>query len=397
MRFTDLLSLSSRNYRTKLGRTLITILGIGVGVGTIVLLVSFGYGLQNLLMAQISTSESLRTIDIYSPDAENIFLDNVLIDKISKLENVTEVSPIANFMGQAAISDLNANITIYGIKPLFFTLEGVKTQTGQLPQNSKEVVCSTAFVKLFNLTPEQIINQTVDVSIFQETQGVDQELPTVMEYPEKGLKIVGVVEDETVPTVYLLLDDIKDVPIVSYQQLKVMVSKTDFVETVRQQAVDFGYLTSSLSDTVSEANKIFKSIQIMLAIFGMAALLVAAIGMFNTMTITLLERTNEIGVMKAIGASNKEISALFLLEATIMGFLGSIAGLSMGWLSGKILNFVLHLMAMAYSAQSVNVFYIPVWFIFTVIISTTIVGFSTAIYPAQRAGKYDPLEALRYK
>ncbi|MDD3102258.1 MAG: FtsX-like permease family protein, partial [Patescibacteria group bacterium] len=117
----------------------------------------------------------------------------------------------------------------------------------------------------------------------------------------------------------------------------------------------------------------------------------------NTMTITLLERTNEIGVMKAIGASNKEISALFLLEATIMGFLGSIAGLLMGWLSGKILNFVLHIMAMAYSAQSVNVFYIPVWFMLTVIISTTIVGFSTAIYPAQRAGKYDPLEALRYK
>ncbi|MDD5551361.1 MAG: FtsX-like permease family protein [Candidatus Omnitrophica bacterium] len=218
-----------------------------------------------------------------------------------------------------------------------------------------------------------------------------------MEYPEKGFKIVGVVEDETVPTVYILFDDIKDVPIISYQQLKVMVSKTDFLETVRQQAVDFGYLTSSLSDTVSEANKIFKTIQIMLAIFGMAALLVAAIGMFNTMTITLLERTNEIGVMKAIGASNNEISSLFLLEATIMGFLGSIAGLLIGWLSGKILNFILHLMAMAYSAQSVNVFYIPAWFIFTVIISTTIVGFSTAIYPAQRAGKYDPLEALRYK
>ncbi|MFA6146564.1 MAG: FtsX-like permease family protein [Patescibacteria group bacterium] len=397
MRFADLLSLSSRNYRTKLGRTLITILGIGVGVGTIVLLVSFGYGLQNLLMAQISTSESLRTIDIYSPDAETIFLDNSLIDKMSKLENVTEVSPIANFMGQAALSDLNANVTIYGIKPLFFTLEGIKPPVGQLPQNSKEVVCSTAFVKLFNLTPEQIINKTVDVNIFQETASADQELPAVAEYQEKGFKIVGVIEDETVPTVYLFLDDIKDVPIVNYQQLKVMVSKTDFVETVRQQAVDFGYLTSSLSDTVSEANKIFKTIQIMLAIFGMAALLVAAIGMFNTMTITLLERTNEIGVMKAIGASNREISALFLLEATIMGFLGSIAGLLMGWLSGKILNFVLHIMAMAYSAQSVNVFYIPVWFMLTVIISTTIVGFSTAIYPAQRAGKYDPLEALRYK
>ncbi|MDD5551362.1 MAG: ABC transporter permease [Candidatus Omnitrophica bacterium] len=178
MRFNDLLSLSSRNYRTKLGRTLITILGIGVGVGTIVLLVSFGYGLQNLLMAQISTSESLRTIDVYSPDVENILLDNSLIEKMSKLENVTEVSPVANFMGQATISDLNANITIYGIKPLFFTLEGVKVQTGQLPKGGKEVICSTAFAKLFNLTPEQIINQTVDVNIFQETKSAEQELPT---------------------------------------------------------------------------------------------------------------------------------------------------------------------------------------------------------------------------
>ena len=83
-----------------------------------------------------------------------------------------------------------------------------------------------------------------------------------------------------------------------------------------------GFIVSALSQTVAQANQIFSGVQAVLAGFGGIALVVSAIGMFNTMTVTLLERTNEIGVMRTIGASPRDIQILFLAEAVVVGFSG---------------------------------------------------------------------------
>ena len=119
--------------------------------------------------------------------------------------------------------------------------------------------------------------------------------------------------------------------------------------------------------------------------------------MFNTMTIALLERTEEIGIMKAIGASRFDISMMFIMESTLMGFLGALGGVVLGYAEGKVLNILINLVASRFGGEAVDLFYNPTWFISTVIIFGAFVGLLTGIFPARKASRIDALEALRYK
>jgi putative ABC transport system permease protein len=166
---------------------------------------------------------------------------------------------------------------------------------------------------------------------------------------------------------------------------------------VRAAVVEKGLIASSISDIVDQANKVFSVVQIVLMMFGVIALVVSAIGMFNTMTITLLERTEEIGIMKAIGASNTAIWLMFISEATMMGFLGGFGGVIIGYLEGEAINLIINLIATRFGGERVDLFYSPLWFVSTIIIFGAFVGFLTGIFPARKASKIDALDALRYK
>jgi ABC-type antimicrobial peptide transport system permease subunit len=115
------------------------------------------------------------------------------------------------------------------------------------------------------------------------------------------------------------------------------------------------------------------------------------------MTITLLERTEEIGIMKSIGASDMGISAMFFMEAVIMGFLGGCAGIAIGLLLGEGFNLIINFVASRFGGVKVDLFYSPMWFVLAILAFSGIVGFFTGFTPARRASKIDPLDALRYK
>ena len=129
----------------------------------------------------------------------------------------------------------------------------------------------------------------------------------------------------------------------------------------------------------------------------MIALIVSAIGMFNTMTITLLERTEEIGIMKAIGASKSDISLMFIMESTLMGFLGAVGGVGIGYIGGLVINILINAVATRFGGEAVSLFYSPLWFVMTVIGFGAFVGFLTGVFPARSASRIDALDALRYK
>lgn len=158
-----------------------------------------------------------------------------------------------------------------------------------------------------------------------------------------------------------------------------------------------GFNVSALSDTIEEANKIFQAVQIILSLFGAVALIVSAIGMFNTMTIALLERTQEVGIMKSLGASNSDVWKLFLVESIIIGFLGGVSGIFLGIAGGQISNFGVNKLASSLGGTAIDLFYTPSEFIMIILLFSTIVGFLTGLYPARRASRLNPLEALRYK
>jgi len=119
--------------------------------------------------------------------------------------------------------------------------------------------------------------------------------------------------------------------------------------------------------------------------------------MFNTMTVSLLERINEIGIMRAIGITTRDIMKMFLLESVLMGFLGGLAGLAIGIAGAELANFGLNMLAKRFGGQAMDIFHQPAWFIIFIIAFSSIVGFITGIYPSVKAARINPLNALRYK
>ncbi len=158
-----------------------------------------------------------------------------------------------------------------------------------------------------------------------------------------------------------------------------------------------GFSTAVLADTVDQANQVFRIFQFILALFGVAALVVAIIGMVNTMTISLLERVHEIGIMKIFGITTSDIKKLFYLESTIVGFLGGLSGLTMGYILSLLFNLAIALLAKSLGGNPVNLFSYPTWFIFSILIFSSMVGFLIGFSPAKTAAKLDPLKALNYK
>lgn len=404
MRFGDLFKLSTRMFKARTSRTLLTILGMSIGIGAILFLVSFGYGLQKTLLERITTSESLLTLDVTEAKSGMVSLSGEMLDKIKKMPGVEEVSPAFQLTAQGHIGDISADLIAIGVKQSFLRLGGIRISKGSgLDDASPDgVVITSAVTQVFGKTEAtEMIGADISFSFFmpklsEETSESALQNNFAKIALDKKFKIIGTIEGED-NVIYINSGALGDLKINKFSQVKVKCSSQQAMGSVRDEILGQGLLVSSLSDTVDQANQIFRIIQIVLMLFGIIALAVSAIGMFNTMTIALLERTEEIGIMKSIGASDGSISLMFIMESAIMGFLGGLGGVIIGLLGGEIFNRLINFVAARFGGEQVQLFSSPIWFILTIIIFATVVGFVTGFIPARRASKIDPLEALRYK
>lgn len=400
MKFIDIIKLSTRMFRARTSRTLLTILGMSVGIGAILFLVSLGYGLQKTLLERITTSESLLTLDVSEAKSDMIALDDSMIEKIKNINGVTEISPSFQLIAQGHVSDISADVAVNSVLPSYFRLGGIKTNNGNLfdDNNKENIIVSSSVAQIFGKSSDEIIGQEMDFTFLIPEEAKEGELQSNFKRINYSVKykVSGVINGEE-NTVYLHADSLQDLKINKFNQLKVKCRDSEVMKIIRDKILELGLLVSSLSDTVDQANQVFSIIQIILMLFGIVALVVSAIGMFNTMTITLMERTEEIGIMKSIGSSNGAISLMFITEAAIMGFLGGIGGIIIGFLGGKLFNLIINFIANRMGGQSVNLFYSPPLFVGGIVIFAAVVGFLTGVIPARRASKIDPLDALRYK
>ncbi|MCD4693842.1 ABC transporter permease [bacterium] len=399
MKLIDSLVLSTRMFKTRPLRTFLTVLGVGVGIGAVLFLVSLGYGLQNLILSQITTTDSLLSLDVQTGSSDLVSLREEHVRDIRNIESVEEVSPVSNLSSQISMGSITSNSMVKAVDNNFFRLNGTLTQFGQaLTSNDKyEAVISSAGSKLFNMEPEDIIGEEVSISLFLTHIDEDGYEEVDIKNREEKYKIIGVVEDNNDNYIFISGKTLDDLNIDNFNLLKVKVDDESNMEMVRQKIIAKGFLVSSLSDTIDQAKQIFKVVQIVLALFGLIALTVSAIGMFNTMTVSLLERISEIGIMRAIGVTTHDIIKMFLLESILMGFLGGVGGVVIGYLAGFLSNFGLNFIAQKFGGQSLDLFYQPPWFVLFIIFFSTIVGFVTGIYPSIKASRINPLNALRYK
>lgn len=402
MKFTDLFKLSTRMFKARTSQTLLTICGMSIGIGAILFLVSLGYGLQKTLLERITTSESLLTLDVTEAKSGVVNLNKETIDNIKKIDGVENVSSAFQLTAQGNMENLSADIIAVGTDPSFLRLGGFRPSEGELLKDDKEdgVVITSAVAQLFGKNVDEMMNKEISFTFFilKEQKAGEESLQGNFEridFPKKYI-ITGAIEGED-NVIYVNSATLGDLKIDHYSQAKIKCRASDIMSEVRDKVLESGLLASSLSDTVDQANKIFSVIQIILMLFGIIALVVSAIGMFNTMTIALLERTEEIGIMKSIGASGMGIAGIFFMEAAIMGFLGGLGGVLIGLAGGKIFNGLINIIATRFGGEQVSLFYSPNWFILVIIAFSAVVGIMTGFIPARRAAKVDPLEALRYK
>ncbi len=399
MKVRDVLTLSTRMFKTRPLRTMLTILGVSVGIGAVLFLVSLGYGLQQVILNRISTADSLLTLDVSSGTSELIKLDSAALEKMRAIPNVVEVSPLAILTSQMTVNELTGGGFLQGVDQSFFRLSGVEAAAGTLftDPGAYETVISSAAVQLFGLTPEDALGKKMIVTIFLPTINEDgQEEAKIIERADE-YTIVGVTADEAQSYAFVPIKTIEDINIPSFDQVKVKVADSGALEIVRQEVINQGFFVSALLDTIEQARKIFKIVQIVLGLFGLVALIVSAIGMFNTMTVTLLERINEIGIMRAVGVGKADILKLFISESVIMGFLGGVGGVTIGYLGGTVANLAINILAKNFGGEPLSLFVRPLWFIAIIILFSTVIGFFTGVFPARRAAKMHPLDALRYK
>src|SRR5215813_2034735 len=183
----------------------------------------------------------------------------------------------------------------------------------------------------------------------------------------------------------------------SYQALIVRVSRSGQVEPVEDKIKQLGYNTFSLLDATRSLRRFFAILDMFLGIFGSLALAVASIGIVNTLVMAILERRREIGIMKAIGASDGDVQKLFFAEAGVMGAFGGALGVALGWTIGRVINVATNLYLKRQSLQPEQIWFVPWWLVLGAIVFAIAVSLLSGLYPAARAARLDPVQALRYE
>lgn len=399
IKFADIISLSLRNFKVKTGRTFLTVLGIGVSFATIFFLISLSYGLQNILLKQISSKEALLTLDVFSLNQSFLPLNNKFTEAMLKNDKVSKIDLVIAASGQMDASTATLEVVAQGVSQDFFKTNLQKIKKGRAPIGEENALLITAETEQIfgggNNSDNDLVNKEVKLFFYVPETIDGTESVKVVEL-EEPFRISGVFEGGGNNYIYLPISKISHLNL-PYSTVKVTVKNDKYLEDVKLAIVEMGFSVSSISDTVDQANKIFNILKIILAFFGVAALIVAIVGMVNTMTIALLERTNEIGVMKIFGIREKDVQKLFMVEATAIGFLGGVSGLAMGFAFSQIFNLIILFLANALGGKSVNLFYYPLWFVVSIVVFASLVGLITGFFPSRRAAKMDPLIALRYK
>ncbi len=398
LRFLDLLKLSTRIFVVKPSRTFLTILGTSVGISAVVFLVSLGYGFQYLLLGKlVITEDSLATLSLSYPAESGLSISQKDVEEVLKIPKTKEISKLAEFPGEVWSGENSGLALIRAVEGNYFRLSGTNPDIGEAPKdNEPGVVISKQALLTLNLPADaSSLGKEVDLKLTYQSDNADAEVKDVS--TKQTLHIKGIITNESeAPLVYIPVSQVSEPP-PFYKELFVKAENLDSVEFLKEKFSEKGFLISARLDLVSQARKVMNAITIVLAIFGVTALVVSAIGMFNTMIVGFLERIYEVGIMKSLGATDSNIRNLFLMESLIIGISGGVCGVLLGIGAGKFLGFLLNLLAARMGGKPLDLFITPVWFIFLVIGISAFIGLVAGFWPAQRASSLSPKEAFLRK
>lgn len=445
----DLIRMGIKNlWRRKL-RTFLTVLGVIIGTSSIVVMLSLGFGLSKAFEEQIAQWGSLTTINVYQkwqdpsmPKDKIVKLDDAAVATIKTIPNVEAVSPTIETYGVIKTGKYMTNVPIKGIDPETMEAFGFEAAEGRLLNDKDEltIVFGGGMQRNF-YDPKARTWREIKVDLMKDkftftfdqssgggryygrgggvyitssdSGGSGNQQP---KYKEYKLKVAGVLTEDNWETnygVYMPLHEvqklIKDKAKAEnqkpqsgrqnesqYSQVNVKVNDMKNVQAVQTKIKDMGHEAWSLNDQLESMKKTAGTIQMVLGGIGAISLLVAAIGITNTMVMSIYERTKEIGVMKVIGASLKDIKRLFLFESALIGVLGGIFGVGLSY----ILSFLVNKFSSSFgnffgTGGESKISIIPIWLIFVAMVFSAMIGIVSGYYPAKRATNLSALEAIR--
>jgi len=380
-----------RNLIHKRLRAFLTVFGVVIGIGAIFFLLSFGIGLQRLVTNQVIGNQSIKSIDITTPNSKIIKLTDESLQEIRNLPHVTQAGASYSFAGSLKASGSEVDAIVYGEDQTYLRMENLVLSGGRLldVRDEKGILINKAGLRAIGIDDAgEAINKEVSLRI-----------PIVSETKSNitgTFKIVGVVDSETGNEVFIPATIFAAAGVPAYNQLKVEVDEVESVASLRRQIESLGFVTSSPIDTVDQIGQIFRFFNLMLAGFGAVGMIVAVLGMFNTLTISILERTKEVGLMITLGGRNRDMRKLFILEAVILSFSGAVIGIVLAIVLGQIINFAMNIFASHRGVtEHFQLFAIPPWLVLGTVAFMIGVGLAVVYLPARRAAKINPIDALR--
>jgi putative ABC transport system permease protein len=475
----DLIELAGRNLREAGLRNSLTTLGIGVGVASLVAMLSLGIGLQKLATRQLGRSGLFDTVVVTSRQdgraprfgqtaaitGQPKPLDDAARHSFEQMANVMEVYPNFSAVGDLRLDTdkANSHFTVVGtLPPSARNSEAFDDVQGTFfsAQDAPEAIILSDFgrelldlqreprgvdVKLTQEQSDKLLGKYIelryhkreagesaplagkstkksqtdpdDVASADDTKGEDMKAFNLVPRQLK-LKIVGIVSSEPNrglrqgrTPVFLPLALAESLDMVqagelwstlrpsetkTYIALIVRVAKSKAVAQVEEDIKKQGFSTFSILDASKGITRFFHYLDLFLGIFGSLALAVASLGIVNTLVMAVMERRREIGIMKALGASDGDVKRIFFFEAGTLGLMGGVLGAGMGWTIGRVINFVTNVFLQRQDIKPENFWVIPPWLVAAALGFSVLVSLFAGLYPASRAAKLDPVQALRH-
>ncbi len=388
-----LFRLAYKNLFYKRLRTSLTILGVIIGIGSIVFLLSFGFGLQNLVSKQVVGSNSVQTIDVTSPRSKILKLNSDTVKQIRELKGVSDVAVSYNSAGKLKNNGSQTESVVYGVDSTFIDLSSLEFSSGKNFDTSanSEVIINSALAKAIGVSDvAKAKGQKISIS-FEAITSDQQEKKTIT----KDLTLQGVFTSDSRAEAFIDQSHFVAAGVESATQLKVVVPEKNNLTDARKTIESLGFTTTSPLDTVEQINQFFTLLRFILIGFGGIGMIVAILGMFNTLTISLLERTREIGLMISLGARKQDINRMFITEALFLSLLGGFIGVVGAVLIGMIGNFILNNFASRNGVKEhISAFVVSPTLALVVLALSGLIGLIVVYFPARRASMTDPIEAL---
>ena len=402
MSIASIVLIGYRNIFVNKFRSFLTIGGVAIGIGVVTFLICLGFGMQKMVVDEVTRNNPVNIIDVNNGSLDNfVSLSKENREKIQNINGVRGVSMQVNAGGKFYYQESQTDAIIFGTTKEYIGLSEVNIKYGKIDYEDEvaKVMLSGKLANILGFTDRnEAIGKkvTFDILLSNETNSEKREETNIT---NNEAEIVAVTDNEDDIIAYLSYNWLHDkfgVDLAQFGKVDVDTEVTT-IEEVRKNIEFMGFETESVTDIVADIDMFFWVIRIVLIVFGTIIMSISAMGMLNTLSVSLLQRTKEVGILKALGAKRVDIFRMFVFEAAIISFVGGLLGFFGGYGLAELLNYLFNIISVKRGMAPIDFIYIPGYFILALDLFIFFLGLITGLMPAKRAAKIHALDALRYE